>query len=428
MKFQLMDATKYRALDDDAFEKRKAELIDALNDPECEVSTDDLLSEKDVVEKEVARRSAVVALRNAKVAAVSSGAGKVIETSNGSASGSFQVVKSEDPFDTEEYNRAFFDYVTRGVRTPGIIQPGVKPSYVRSDQFTTVASDVPEYVPTTMMNTIIEKAEDYGDLYPMFTKTNLRGGVEYPVGDFNPVASWVTETTVSDDQKLADSDPIVFSYYTLECRLAQSILSSVTTIEAFQRRFPELALGAVIKKIEDGYFNGTGSGQMTGILTDARIPAENKLNLTAEQIGSWKGWVTNVKSKMKRQYRDGIFIMNQATFDTYIDGMVDSNGQPIARVNYGITGSGMDEYRFMGKRVMTVSDDLLPSFDDASASEAFAVFTKPQEYAINSNMAMRSVRWVDEENNLIKNKVMTILDGKILRPWGTLILTKNAGA
>lgn len=433
MKFETMDAARYRALDADAFEARKALLIDALNDPDCEVGTDDLLAEKAVVEKEVERRNAAVQLRNAKVQAVASGAGKVVARSAEPAPSKGHAIVSgdgDDPFDTPEYNRAFFEYVTRGVRTPGIVQPGALPEYdrsasfMRADQFTTVSTDVPSYVPTHMMNEIVEKAESWGELYPLFTKTNLQGGVEYPVGDFDVEAKWVTEDEASDDQKLEQSEPIIFSYYMLEAKLAQSILSSVTTLSAFQAKFPELAYRAVVKKLEAGYLNGTGSGQMTGILVDTRIPAENKLSLTADDISTWDGWVGGVKAKMKKEYRDGIFIMNQATFDKYIDGMVDANGQPVARVNYGVNGE--EAYRFMGKQVITVGDDLLPSFDDASGDEAFAVFTRPQDYVINSNMAMRSVRWVNEDDNLIKNKCQTIVDGKILRPWGTLILNKSA--
>ena len=163
---------------------------------------------------------------------------------------------------------------------------------------------------------------------------------------------------------------------------------------------------------------------MTGILKDSRIPSENKIPLTAEDISGWEGWHKKVKAKMKVEYRDGIFIMNQATFDAYVDGMVDANGQPVARCNYGLNGE--ETYRFMGRQVLIVGDSFMKSFDDASNSDAFALFTKPSDYAVNSNMAMRAVRWTDEDNNLYKNKVQTIVDGKILRPWGTLILTKSA--
>ena len=423
--FKIVDAAQLRAMGADDFEEYRSALIDALNSSECEYTTAELRAAADDVKADIERRNAAVELRNAAIEKVAAGAGKVVERSADPKSDKgFEVKRSEDPFDTNEYIEAFFKYMTRGEKTPGIIQPGQRPAYLRADQFTTVASDVPNYVPTHMMNDITEKAEDYGRIWPMLTKTNVQGGVEYPTGSFEPTASWVTETAASDDQKLVDDEPISFSYYMLECKLAQSFLSSATTIEAFQRKFPEAALKAVIKKLEEGYLNGTGTGQMTGILKDSRIPAANKIALTADDISGWEGWHKKVKAKMKVEYRDGIFIMNQATFDAYIDGMVDANGQPVARCNYGLNGE--ETYRFIGRQVLIVGDSFMKSFDDGSNGDAFALFTKPSDYAVNSNMAMRAVRWTDEDNNLYKNKVQTIVDGKILRPWGTLILTKSA--
>lgn len=422
--FVPMSAAEYRALDADAFEKRRAEIIDLLNDPECSVETDALIAESDLIKAEVRRRNEAIELRSAAIKAVESGAGKVVATSEPK-----HEVRSNDPddyFDTPEYTKAFYDYVTRGVKTPGIVQPGMKPSYVRADQFTTVASDVPNFVPTTLMNEIIEKEEIYGEIWPLLTKINVQGGVEYNTADFDAEAKWVTETTPSEDQKLEDGDRIVFSYHMLEVRLAQSLLSSVTTLSAFQRKFPEVAAKAMLKALEQGYVNGTGSGQMTGILKDTRIPAENKISLTAEDISGWQPWHQKVKAKIKRPYNNGMFLMNQGTFDSYIDGMVDTNGQPVARVTMGINGE--ETYRFMGKQVMIVPDDILPDFDTAESDGAFAIFTRPSDYVVNSNMGMRSVRWIDEESNQVKNKMQTIVDGKILRPWGTYILTKNAGA
>lgn len=421
MPFAPMSAAEYRALDADAFERRRAEIIDLLNDPECTVDTDALVRESDAIKAEVRRRNEAIELRSAAVRAVESGAGKVVDSTK--PAHEIRSAEPDDYFDTPEYTRAFFEYVTRGVRTPGIVQPGMRPSYVRADQFTTVATDVPNFVPTTMMNEIIEKAEIYGELWPLLSKTNVQGGVVYNVADFDVEATWVTEDAPSEDKKLEDGDQIVFAYHMLEVKLAQSILSSVTTLAEFQRKFPEIAYKAIVKKLEQGYVRGTGSGQMLGILNDTRVPSENKIDMTADDMSSWAQWHSKVKAAMKRAYRDGIFIMAQGTFDSYIDGMVDTTGQPIARVNYGIDGE--ETYRFMGKTVMTVEDDIFADFDSTGSGEAFAVFTKPSDYLVNSNMGMRSVNWVDEDTNVVKHKLQTIVDGKLLRPWGTLVLNKS---
>lgn len=426
-KFTAMGAAEYRALTEESFEKRRAEVAAELDDADSQVPFADLKAEVDIIESEAQRRSAAAKLRAERAAAVASGAGKVVEKSEAPAAGGVRMVREEDPFDTEEYHRAFAEYVMRGERIPaGIVAPGARPANVRADAFT-VSTDNPNFIPTTLANTILEKMEGYGDLWPRLTKTNVQGGVDYNVWDFEPEAFWIGEDKASEDQKVDNTDDQVsFKYYMLECKLAQSFLTSIVSLNSFESKFPEVAAKAMVKKLEQGYVRGTGTGQMLGVLNDPRIPAENKLELAEADIKGWDTWHSKVKAKMKKSYRDGVFIMAQSTWDTFIDGMVDKNGQPIARVNYGINGE--ETYRFMGREVMIQEDDILPGFEDAAAGDAFALFTKLSDYVVNQQTGMRSVRWTDEDNNLIKNKLQIVVDGKILRPWGTLVLTKKAGA
>ena len=127
---------------------------------------------------------------------------------------------------------------------------------------------------------------------------------------------------------------------------------------------------------------------------------------------------------MKKAYRRGEFVMAQGTFDGYIDGMVDSVGQPIGRVNYGIDGS--ETYRFGGKNVQTVEDDLIKSYDAASTGDIVAIFVNWEDYAINSNLTLQVVKWTDQDTNTIKNKAILICDGKLVDPNGVLIIKKGA--
>ena len=115
--------------------------------------------------------------------------------------------------------------------------------------------------------------------------------------------------------------------------------------------------------------------------------------------------------------------MAQATFDGYIDGMVDTVGQPIGRVNYGIDGG--ETYRFGGKNVEIVEDDIIKDYETASAGDVIAIFCDLTDYAINSNMEMRTVRWVDNDTNEIKDKVILIADGKLVDPNGVLLIKKG---
>ena len=432
MAFPKMDAASYRALTADELDARKQAIVAELTDPASDVPTADLIAERDLCVAEVERRNmaadlADIKVRNANAAAVAAGKGTPItgaQALSTEATSSVRVVRDADPFDTDEYHRAFFDYVMRGNVQRGIIMPGQRPANVREDAFT-VTSDVPNFIPTTLSTTILEKMESYGDLWPMLTKISVRGGYNFNVWEFEPEASWVTETAPSSTLAVPDaSEQVSFSYYMLECRVAQSQLASLTTYDAFQRKFPEVVSKAMVKALEQAYINGTGSGQMLGLLNDDRISDDNKVALTDTTLTTWDGWHKYVKAKMKKSYRDGIFIMAQGTFDAYIDGMVDTNGQPVARVNYGINGEEL--YRFMGKEVMIVEDDLLPSYDDADDGDAFALFTKPSEYYVNQQMGMRVVNWTDEDLNVLKHKAQIVVDGKLLRPWGTLLIYKNS--
>ena len=316
----------------------------------------------------------------------------------------------KDKADTVEYREAFMNYVCRNTPIP---------AELRDVTSTTDASAV---IPTTMLHEIIKKMDSYGNIWAKVRKLNVQGGVEIPVLSLTPVANWVDEATPSADQKIQANTKVSFNYYGIECKIAQTLLANVTTLEMFQSLFVELATEAIVKAIEVAIIKGTGSGQPTGITVDSRVPSANKITLSAEEFGTWEGWKKKVFAKMKKAYRNGVFLMAQGTFDGYIDGMVDQNGQPIARVNYGITDG--EVYRFGGKTVETVEDDIIADYETASSGDVVAVFVDLSKYGVNSNMTMNVVKWTDHDNNQVKNKAQMIVDGKLIDANGVLIIKK----
>lgn len=106
--------------------------------------------------------------------------------------------------------------------------------------------------------------------------------------------------------------------------------------------------------------------------------------------------------------------------------MVDKNGQPIGRVNYGIDGG--ETYRFCGKPVETVEDDIIANFDAAAKDDVVAVYFNPSDYAENSNGQFAAVKWMDHDDNTVKTKVLHICDGKLLDPNGVIIIKKGETA
>ena len=327
--------------------------------------------------------------------------------------------RNTDPYDTVEYRTAFMNYVCRNTPIP----KEVIPTEVRSNSITTT-TDAGAVIPTSILNEIITELKSYGNIYNKVRKLNIQGGVQVPILSLKPTASWIGETTTSDDQKIQAKDKISFNYYGLECKIAQTLLVNVTTLAMFQELFVPLAVEAMTIALEKAVINGTGSGQPTGILTDTRVPSKNVITLVPDDITSWSAWKKKVFAKMKKAYRNGEFFMAQGTFDGYIDGMVDKQGQPIGRVNYGIDGG--ETYRFGGKNVETVEDDIIAAYDDASTGDVIAVFVNLSDYAINSNLDMQTVKWIDHDTNEIKNKCILICDGKLLDPNGVLVIKKGA--
>lgn len=318
----------------------------------------------------------------------------------------------KDPYDTDEYKTAFMNFATRGIAIPAKFHNAAA---------TTSAADAAAVIPTTMVKEIVRNLKERGIIFQQMRHMNIQGGVEIPILDLMPTASWVGEGA-SEEQKLSAKDKISFSYHGLECKIAQSILVGAVTIDAFQELFVELATEAVIAAIEKGAFKGTGEGQMLGVCNDPRVT--NVVELTVAEFAQWSAWKKKVFAAIPKKYQNGKFYMSQGTFEGYIDGMVDNNGQPVGRTNYGITDGA--KYRFGGKDVETTEDDVLSNFDAAATGEVVAVYMNMKAYIFNSNMTMTVVQWTDHDTNKKKTKVLIICDGKIADANGVMLVKKKA--
>lgn len=326
-----------------------------------------------------------------------------------------QPAQDEDRTNSVQYRTAFMHFACRGIPMP---------AELRADAVT-ATTDVSAVIPTTILHEIIKETKVYGEIYAKVRHLNVQGGVQIPILSLKPTASWITAntgTSESDKQKLQANTSISFNYYGLECKVAQTLLANVVTLDVFEQEFTKLAAEAMVQAMEIAIFKGDGNGQPMGILNDTRVPAKNKITMSAEEFEAWSAWCNKVFGAMKKAYRTGSFIMAQGTFDGYINGMVDSNGQPIGRVNYGITDG--ETYRFGGKEVLTVEDDILPNYDSASSGDVVAVFVKLSDYGVNSNLQMQVVKWTDHDTNEIKNKCILICDGKLIDANGVLLIKK----
>ena len=316
-----------------------------------------------------------------------------------------------------EYREAFRNYIATGT---------VIPPELRTNAQTTT-TDASAVIPSTILNEIIKKMEQAGGLYARVRKTNIAGGVTVPILTLKPAATWITEALPSDRQKVEISTNISFNYYGLECKIAQSLIVNTTSLPVFEQTIIQLISEAMFRALDVAILNGTGTGQPMGITKDTRVAAGQKLTVALADFGTWAGWKKNVFAKIPLSYDNGIFIMAKGTFDGYIDGMVDTTGQPIARVTYGIDGKLA--YRFGGKEVFLVEDTLIKSFDTATGSatvgDIVVVYVDLNDYIINSNMAMNMLRYTDNDLNQIIDKAILVADGKLADANGVLLIKKG---
>ncbi|MGX7745688.1 phage major capsid protein [Rhodopseudomonas parapalustris] len=337
-----------------------------------------------------------------------------VEVSNAAQKPGTQTVNK---YASTEYRQAFMDYVKSG-KASNILE------FKAADQSSST-SDVGAIIPSTILQEVIKKVESYGQIFAMVRKTGLKGGVKVPISALKPVATWIGENTSGEKQKVDLSNSVSFTYYGLECKIATSIIADTVTLDQFESILIDLIGEAMTKALDIAIVKGAGSASPLGIVNDSRIPSNHIITLSSTDFVSWEGWKKKVFAKMPLSYKAGASIlMASGTFEGYIDGMTDANGQPIGRINYGITNGPQES--FGGKPVVEVEDDVIANYDDASTGDVVAIYGNLGNYAINSNMTLTMFRYLDHDTNEYVDKAILIADGKVLDANGFIIVKKGA--
>lgn len=331
--------------------------------------------------------------------------------------------RDADPYATMEYRRAFMRHAQTGAPIPAEL--------VKRDNVPANTTDLGAIIPTTVLNEFINEIRKvYGQLFSKVRKLNVQGNLRVPISELQATARWITESTVSPRQNAGEINQFVeFGFNMLEIRVAQTLLSSIVTLDIFEREVVRIMVIAYMQAMDNGIVNGTGNGQMLGILNDPRVIATgNVVTMTAAQINNWTAWRKQFFSKLPLGYRNGEFIFPLATVDAYLETMADSNNNPIFRQATGLEVNDGDSRnpngRFFGRNITLVEPDILPDFDSAQSGDVIGIFWQPEEYAINTNMAFGMRRWFDEDRNEWVNKMLTVVDGKVLNPMGYWLIKK----
>lgn len=390
-------------------EARLAQIKTELETRAAELTAEELAAlEKEVGELQTERAAidAAVEKRNALLATIA--AGEQVDGAEPTVLRAFDKDKDdkgEDKYGTMAYRKAFMEYVTRGAAIP---------AEYRENQ-NTKTTDVGAVVPTTILDKIVSKMESVGGIYALVTKTGYKGGVSIPKQTLKPVATWVAEGSGSDKQKYTGGN-ITFAYHKLRCAVSVSFETDTMSIAAFETLLVNNIVEAMVKALELSIVAGTGNGQPMGIINSeeyaevVEIAEQNYESLVAAEAAVPEAYENTAK-----------WCMSKKTFMGYV-GMVDQNGQPIARVNYGVNGK--PERYLLGREVQLTEH--LPNFAAAEAGTKFGFIFDFTNYNLNTNYAIGIKRYEDNDTDDQITKGIMLADGKIIDGNGLVILKKIA--
>lgn len=295
--------------------------------------------------------------------------------------GSFTAPQQRAAETNLEYRNAFMEYVLRSTPIP---------AELRANTTTTDAATV---IPTELVNQIIEKFDNVGMILSRITRTAYAAGVVIPTSSVKPVATWVAEGAGSDRQKKSTGS-VVFTYHKLRCEISMSMEVGTMALATFEAKFVENVTKAMVYAIENAVINGTGSGQPTGILAADVVEGQAlEVPLTFSNLAAAEGVLPS-------EYETGaVWCMNKKTF-AKVQGLVDENGQPVARVNYGV-GKAL-ERAILGRDVVVtpyVADDVMFMYDFS-------------DYVLNTIYDMGISKKQDWDTEDLLTKAVMSVDGK----------------
>ena len=401
MKLQFFGETKKNRLDE--IIERKQEIRSLLESGEdvdldsLEKELRDLNQEQEYIEK---RKRLLDEAKQIEIGDV--------ETRSIETFGTGAMEKREGGTDSIEYRKAFMNYVLRGEKIP---------AELRADEVT-YTSDIGSVIPETVLNRIVEKLEATGMILPLVTRTAYKGGLVVPTSSVKPVATWVAEGEGSDKQKKATGS-ITFAYHKLRCAVAVSLEVDTMALSVFETTLVNNVVEAMVKALEQAIISGDGVGKPKGILSETPVDGQS---LEVSEINYQT--LVDAESALPLEYESGaVWCMTKRTFMSFV-GMTDSNGQPIARVNYGI--NGRPERTLLGRSV--VLSNYLDTFDTAEGGIPFAFMFNFSDYILNTNYQMGVKRYEDNETDDQVTRAVMLVDGKVVDKNSLVVLNKAVEA
>ena len=321
-----------------------------------------------------------------------------------------------------EYRKAFKNFIATGAREE-----------LRAAGNTTNADNVGSVIPENLLGQIMKKIEHVGTIYNLVSKT------AYPVGQtiakegLRPTATWVGAATGGSGEGLGSNvgkgatieTTISFTHFKLRCEVAMSEEVATMALPAFEALFVENVSVAMLRAIEFAIVDGTGSGMPTGILK-AAVPTGQAISVVAEDNLSYQ-LLCDAEAALPAEHEAGAkWCMTKKTFMKFV-GMVDQQGQPIARVNYGIAGK--PERTLLGREVVIYvpqNGSVLGNYADAvEADTIFAFMFDFSDYTLNTNYNLGIQHKIDWDNEDHRTKAVGAYDGKVVDNGSLVVLKKT---
>ena len=391
-------------------EARIAEIKNELETRGAELSVEESNKLVDEAEQLNEQRKALVDAaekRNAALSNIAAGEGKTVRTF--AAPNGAEAAGDDDKYATMAYRKAFMQYVTRGTAIP---------AEYRTD-YNTKTTDVGNVIPTTVVEQIISKLENVGGILALVTKTAYKGGVAIPKNSVKPVATWVAEGAGSDKQKLTVGS-VTFAYHKLRCAVSVSLEVDTMSISAFEAYLVRVIVEAMTKKLEESIIKGDGDGEPLGIINTVADDGESIANVNVAALSY--ATLVDAEAELPEEYEGNAkWCMAKKTFMGFI-GLVDDNGQPIARINHGLDGK-VERY-LLGREVVCTQH--LPSFAAADVNAKFGFLFDFSNYDLNTNYAMGVKKYEDNDTDDQITKAIMLADGKVVDYYGLVTLKKIA--
>lgn len=324
----------------------------------------------------------------------------------------------EDVYSSLEYRKAFM----KAILTRSKID-------FRADQSTaTTDTGISTVIPTNLANYILEKFEQLGVIYNLVTKTSYPVGQTIPTDGVKPVATWVAEGATSDSQKKTLGGVITFSHFKLRCEIRYTEEVNTMTLSIFEALFVKQVSEAMLRSIEAAIVDGNGTSQPKGILTET-APTGQAIEVAAADKLTYQ-LLCDVEATIPVQYEGTTkWCMTKKTFMKFM-AMTDANGQPIARVNFGI--GGRTERTLLGRDVVLYipqSGSKLGTYaDTVEADTIFAFLADFGDYVLNTNYNLGIQNAIDWDNEDHKTKAVLACDGKMIVKDSLITLTKKKSA